>query len=86
MQNIKVTSRSFSNGGWIPNRHGAYGENLSPELIIAGVEPSAVSMAINSDADTNNGKLVVNSAENVKIMLWGSLEEMRPLCESYDVQ
>ena len=41
---------------------------------------------INSDADTNNGKLVVNSTENVKIMLWSSLAEMRPLCESYEVK
>lgn len=48
-QQIRVTSGAFTNGGWIPQRHSAYGENLSPQLIIEGIDPSAVSMAITLD-------------------------------------
>ena len=39
-----------------------------------------------SDEDQNDGILVVKSDENVKIMLWNSLDEMSPLCESYEVK
>lgn len=39
-----------------------------------------------SDEDQNDGILVVKSDENIKIMLWSSLDEMSPLCESYEVK
>ena len=48
-QSITVASKSFTNGGWIPDRHSAYGENISPELILEGIDPSAVSIAITLD-------------------------------------
>lgn len=40
----------------------------------------------NSADDTNNGELIVDSSENVKVMLWSSVSEMLPLCNSYEVK
>lgn len=49
MEQLTITSKSFPDGGWIPNRHSAYGEDLSPEFTIEGIDPAAVSMAITLD-------------------------------------
>lgn len=41
---------------------------------------------ISSDEDTNNGELVVEKGKNTKIMIWNSLLNMKPLCDSYTVK
>lgn len=45
-EKLKIKSKSFENGGWIPNRHSGYGEDISPEFIIEGIVSEAVSMVI----------------------------------------
>ncbi|MDD2955972.1 MAG: YbhB/YbcL family Raf kinase inhibitor-like protein [Oscillospiraceae bacterium] len=46
---LKVTSPSFQEGGWIPPRFCGYGDDLSPELRIEGIEEGGVSMVIALD-------------------------------------
>lgn len=46
---LSVSSSAFAEGGWIPDRHSGYGEDRSPELILEGIDPAAVSMAVTLD-------------------------------------
>lgn len=49
MEKFEVKSSAFEEGGWIPLRYSAYGENLSPDFIISGIAPKAKSIAITLD-------------------------------------
>ena len=49
MNDLKITSQSFEHGGWIPNQHSGYGEDISPELHIDGIGETAVSLMIALD-------------------------------------
>lgn len=44
-----VTGKDFKEGGWIPNRYSGYGDDISPELRIEGIDENAVSMVITLD-------------------------------------
>lgn len=46
MDQFMITSRAFTDGGWIPARHTDRGEDLSPELQLHGIDPDAKSIAI----------------------------------------
>ncbi len=46
---LKVTSTAFKNGDWIPERHTAFGGDVSPELILEGMDERAVSLVITLD-------------------------------------
>ena len=46
---LKVTSPSFQEGGWIPKKHSARAEDISPGLILEGLVPEARSIAITMD-------------------------------------
>lgn len=49
MEELKITSKAFEHGGWIPQRYSGYGENISPPIMIKGIVKSAVSMVITLD-------------------------------------
>lgn len=49
MEKLEVKSSAFEEGGWIPLRNSAYGENLSPDFIISGIASNAKSIAITLD-------------------------------------
>lgn len=49
MEELKITSPAFEEGGWIPVCHSGYGADISPELIIEGLDSSAVTLAITLD-------------------------------------
>lgn len=49
MQELKVSSPAFEDNGWIPHCNSGYGEDISPELILEGIDENAVSMAITLD-------------------------------------
>ncbi len=49
MNELKIASPSFANNGWIPDRHSAYYENVSPEIDIDGLDEGAVSLMITLD-------------------------------------
>lgn len=49
MSELKISSPSFDNGGWIPNRHSAFYEDASPEIIIDELQSNAVSLVITLD-------------------------------------
>lgn len=46
MDQFMITSRAFTDGGWIPARHTGRGEDLSPEFQLHGIDPDAKSIAI----------------------------------------
>ena len=49
MAELIITSPAFEPEGWIPNRHSGFGEDVSPEIHIDGIDPGAVSLAITLD-------------------------------------
>lgn len=49
MKELVVTSPAFKEGGWIPERHSAYGEDVSPELYVSGISERARSVIITLD-------------------------------------
>lgn len=49
MDELRVTSKAFEDGGWIPQCHSGFGENKSPELLLDGIDEKAVSMAVTLD-------------------------------------
>ncbi len=49
MSNLIITCPSFEDSGWIPDRFSGYGEDISPEIDIDGIPPSAVSLVITLD-------------------------------------
>lgn len=46
---LKLTSPSFPEGGWIPRKHTCRGENLSPRLELSGIHSGAKSLAVTLD-------------------------------------
>lgn len=46
---LKMTSPSFADGGWIPDRHAGYGEDQSPEFHIEGIDERAKTMVMTLD-------------------------------------
>lgn len=46
MNALTISSPAFDEGGWIPNSHSGYGEDISPELHIVGIAENTVSMII----------------------------------------
>lgn len=49
MRTLKITCVSFPDGGWIPDRHSGCGDDISPELVLDGIDPATVSMAVTLD-------------------------------------
>ena len=49
MKELTVTSPSFKNDEWIPDKFAGYGEEISPELNIEGITADTVSMVIIMD-------------------------------------
>jgi Raf kinase inhibitor-like YbhB/YbcL family protein len=49
METLIVTSKAFEDGGRIPVKHSARGENLSPAFELRGITPNAKSIAITLD-------------------------------------
>lgn len=49
MELLKVRSKEFEEGAWIPVKNSARGEDLSPELELDGIDPNAESIAITLD-------------------------------------
>ncbi|WP_099468311.1 YbhB/YbcL family Raf kinase inhibitor-like protein [Konateibacter massiliensis] len=49
METLKVKSNAFDEGGWIPVRYTARGEDLSPELELVGIAQNAKSIMITLD-------------------------------------
>lgn len=46
---FQISSPSFENNGWIPDRHSAFYEDVSPQIILKGLDGRAVSLAIALD-------------------------------------
>lgn len=46
MQELTISSPAFAEGGLIPLKHTGYGEDVSPELRLDGLQEDAVSMAV----------------------------------------
>lgn len=49
METLKLTSSAFQEDGWIPIKHSARGENLSPCFELQGIASGAKSIAITLD-------------------------------------
>ena len=49
MNQLSLTSPAFEHNGWMPVRYTGYGEDISPELHIDGVDSRTVSMVITLD-------------------------------------
>lgn len=49
MEKLKVISKSFSEGDWIPLKHTGRGEDISPPLRLDGIVQNAKSIAITMD-------------------------------------
>ncbi|MEM5767024.1 MAG: YbhB/YbcL family Raf kinase inhibitor-like protein [Bacillota bacterium] len=49
MEVLKIRSNAFTEGAWIPVKHTARGEDLSPDFEISGIAPNAASIAITLD-------------------------------------
>lgn len=49
MEILKIKSKAFDEGVWIPVRHSARGEDLSPDFEIDGMSKNAKSIAITLD-------------------------------------
>lgn len=48
-QMLKLTIPCFEEGGWIPDRNTGFGEDLSPEFHIEGIDSEAVTMVLTLD-------------------------------------
>jgi Raf kinase inhibitor-like YbhB/YbcL family protein len=48
-QQLNITSVDFTNGGWIPLKNTARGDDISPQLEIDGITEKAVTLAITMD-------------------------------------
>lgn len=46
MGEMKVTSPSFADGGWIPDKYACRGENISPRLDVSGIPDNAKSLVL----------------------------------------
>lgn len=46
---LEVTSRSFKNGGAMMRKNTGFGEDISPDFILSGIDPDAESIAIIMD-------------------------------------
>lgn len=46
---LRVWSNAFQEGDWIPNRYSARGDDVSPDIQLEGIHPSAQSIAITLD-------------------------------------
>ncbi|MBD3423423.1 MAG: YbhB/YbcL family Raf kinase inhibitor-like protein, partial [Candidatus Latescibacteria bacterium] len=46
---LRVTSPSFQEGGWIPKKHSARGEDISPCLELENIAENAESVAVIMD-------------------------------------
>ncbi|MFA9464139.1 MAG: YbhB/YbcL family Raf kinase inhibitor-like protein [Velocimicrobium sp.] len=49
MEILKIKSKTFKEGAWIPTRNSARGENLSPDFELDGIAKNAKSIAITLD-------------------------------------
>jgi len=49
MEILKIKSNAFNEGTWIPVKHSARGQDLSPDFEISGIAPNAKSIAITLD-------------------------------------
>lgn len=49
MIELKISSPAFKSEGWIPNENSGFGDDVSPELHIDGIDDKALSMAITLD-------------------------------------
>ena len=49
METLRIKSSAFDEGMWIPVKHSARGEDLSPDFEISGIDPNAKSIAITLD-------------------------------------
>lgn len=49
MGTLSVSSNAFNEGGWMPLRYTARGENLSPDMEIEGIDSNAKTIAITMD-------------------------------------
>ena len=38
MKEIQISSPAFKSGDWIPDRHSGFGDDISPELHIDGID------------------------------------------------
>jgi Raf kinase inhibitor-like YbhB/YbcL family protein len=77
---MNITSASFRHGGAIPQRHSAYGENISPEIHLEGLTPGAKCWAlIMDDPDAPRGTfthwLLYNIPAKVKEIPEGAAPE-----------
>ena len=53
MENLTIHSSAFQNGGGIPLRHTARGEDVSPDLQLSGIAPETKSIAVLLDDMTH---------------------------------
>lgn len=49
MELLKIKSKAFEEGGWIPIKYTARGADVSPDFEITGIAPNAKSIAITLD-------------------------------------
>ena len=49
MEELRVSFPCFEEGGLIPVRHTGHGEDISPKLVLEGLSPKAVTLAITLD-------------------------------------
>lgn len=49
MDKLMIRSDAFQEGGWIPVRYTAHGEDVSPDFTLAGIAPEAGSIAMTMD-------------------------------------
>jgi len=49
VENIKITSKAFENGGTIPLKYTGKGEDISPDLQLSSISPTAKSIAVIMD-------------------------------------
>jgi hypothetical protein len=58
-QNVELTSPAFADGATIPDRHSAFGDNLSPRLTWGEVPQGTASLAVMcDDPDSKSGSFV----------------------------
>lgn len=46
MKEIQISSPAFKSGDWIPDRHSGFGDDISPELHIDGIDEKGKSLII----------------------------------------
>ena len=49
MEILKIKSKAFDEGGWIPEKYTARGADISPDFEISNIDPKAKSIAITLD-------------------------------------